>query len=98
MQCPLFGFHLKKLLATQDSPPDAESILLNFYSRTPTIGSPWHREQTTLYPDVLRPVSRESGAPRAEVERGALRDSYERTLIANGLIEQTDMGLRITSL
>ena len=87
-----------KLLAILDSLNDSEILLLIFYSRTPTMGSPWHQEMMNRHPDLLRPASREVGAAAAERERGAIRDSYERTLLAQGLLDSTETRLRLSAL
>lgn len=79
----------RKLLTIFESLNDSEILLLLFYSRTPTIGSPWHKELMNRHPELLRPASREGGAPASERERGAIRDSYERTLLAHGLLHWT---------
>jgi hypothetical protein len=88
----------RKLLTILESLTDSEILLLLFYSRTPTIGSPWHKELMNQHPELLRPASRENGAPASERERGAIRDSYERTLLANGLLDSTETRLRISDL
>lgn len=88
----------RKLLAILNALTDSEILLLVYYSRTPTMGSPWHRELMERHPALLRPASREMGGPAAERERGAMRDAYERSLLGHGLIESGKPGLRITAL
>ena len=88
----------KKLLDILGSLTDSELLLLTYYAKTPTFGSSHHNHLQQEYPDVLRPVSREIGAPQAEVERGAFRDSYERTLIGYGLLDRSERGTGITAL
>lgn len=88
----------RKLLTILESLNDSEILLLLFYSRTPTMGSPWHKELMNRHPELLRPASRENGAPASERERGAMRDSYERTLLALGLLDSAETRLRISAL
>jgi hypothetical protein len=86
----------KKLLSLLQSLNDSELILLAYHSEPLTNGSEWHRRLRDTHPLLLRPVSREVTAPEAERERGAFRDSYERTLTSLGLIE-TRQGLTSTT-
>jgi hypothetical protein len=88
----------KKLLSILEGLTDSEVILLYYHSQVSTIGSEWHRALREKYPDLLNPVSREVGVGGAERERGALRESYERTLVATGLLERGQAGLTITRL
>ncbi len=88
----------KKLLAILESLNDSELILLKYYSQPVTIGSPWHRQMQEQHPALLRPVSREMGVPDAERQRGAFRDSYERTLLSQGLVERDQNVLRLSTL
>jgi hypothetical protein len=88
----------KKLLAILEALNDSELILLTYYSQPVTIGSPWHHQLQEQYPVLLRPISREARAGEAERQRGAFRDSYERTLIGHGLLERDQAGLGITAL
>ncbi len=89
---------VRKLLSILESLNDSELLLLHFYSHTPTIGSSWHKDLMDRHPELLRPVSRQSQRSDAERERGAMRDAYERTLIANGLLDSTETRLRLSSL
>jgi hypothetical protein len=89
---------IRKLLAILDSLTDSELVLLVYHSRQPTIGSSWHKEMRERHASLLRPTSRETGAPRSEVERGAIRDAYERALVGHGLLVLSMSNLTITPL
>jgi hypothetical protein len=88
----------RKLLSILDSLNDSEILLLLFYSRSPAMGSAWHNDLIDRHPELLRPASREIGGPDSERERGAMRDSYERTLLANGLLDSAETRLRLSAL
>jgi len=89
---------IRKLLAILDSLTDSELVLLVYHTRQPTIGSSWHKEMRERHPSLLRPTSREIGAPQSEVERGAIRDAYERALVGHGLLVLSMSNLTITPL
>lgn len=88
----------KKLLSILNDLTDSELLLLQYYAEPVTMGSPRHKAMMETNPGLLRPVSREMGRSSQEAERGAFRDSYERTLVAHGLLERTQHGLSITTL
>lgn len=77
---------------------DAEIVLLTFYAKPPTFGSPWHEVMLERHPEVLRPVSREMGSPQSEIDRGALQDHRKETLTRLGLLRSDGRTTSITSL
>lgn len=89
---------VRKLLAILESLTDSELVLLVYYSKLATMGSSWHQAMMARHPELLRPATREIGAPQAEVDRWALRDGYERTLVSQGLLEQSGSRFEITAL
>jgi hypothetical protein len=89
---------VRRLFGILGSLTDSELVLLLYYSRTPTIASPWHQELAKRHPSVLRPPTREIGAPDSEVERAAMLDNYRRTLVGHGLLAPTANGVSITPL
>jgi hypothetical protein len=73
-------------------------VALNNYSTTPTIGSTFHKQLVEDNPVVLKPVSRERGAPQEQIDQGALQDSYKNTLLRLGLVKEHGRSLQISAL
>jgi len=88
----------KKLLNLFRELTDPEVLYLLFYSTNPTLRSSFHKQMMEENPDVLKPVSREMGAPQEQIDRGALQDSYKNTLLRLGLIKEEGRSHQVTSL
>lgn len=88
----------KKLLNLFRELTDPEVLWLIYYSIIPTFGSAFHNRMMEDNPDVLKPVSREMGAPQEQIDRGALQDSYQNTLHRLGLIKEEGRSFQVTSL
>lgn len=88
----------RKLLNLLRELSDPELLWLIFYSMDPTLGRGPHTELVEKNPEVLKPVSREMGAPQEQIDRGALQDSYKNTLTRMSLIEERGRSHRITTL
>ena len=73
----------KKLLSLLGELNDAEILTLKFYS----LRSDRKREFAELHKDLFTPIRRSIGAPRANIDKGALRDSYRNKLMELGLLE-----------
>lgn len=88
----------RKLLNLFRELTDPELLWLIFYSLDPVLGSGPHKDLVEKHPEVLRPISREMGAPQEQVDRAALQNSYKNTLRRYGLIKQKGNTHRITSI
>lgn len=88
----------KKLLNLFHELTDPEVLWLVYYSTNPTLGSEYHKKLINDNPEVLKPVSREIGAPQEQIDRGALQDSYKNTLFRLGLIKEQGRSHQITPL
>ena len=88
----------KKLLNLLRELTDPEVLWLIYYSTNPTMGSQFHKQMIEENPDVLKPVSREKGAPQEQIDRGALQDSYKSTLLRLGLVKEHGRSLQISTL
>ncbi len=88
----------KKILNIFRELTDPEILWLLYYSTTPTLGSEFHNKLRQDNPEILKPVSREFGAPQEQVDRGALQDSYKNTLLRLGLVEKRRSSIQISSL
>lgn len=73
----------KKLLALLGELNDAEILTLKFYS----LRSDKRREMATLHKDLFEPIHRSFGASQANIDKGALRDSYRSKLVELGLLD-----------
>jgi hypothetical protein len=73
----------KKLLSLLGELNDAEVLTLKFYS----LWSNQRREFANLHQELFKPIPRSFGSPQANVDKGALRDSYRVKLIELGLLE-----------
>jgi hypothetical protein len=62
------------------------------------MGSEFHNQLIEENPDVLKPVSRERGAPQEQIDRGALQDSYKNTLLRLGLLNEHNRSFQISTL
>jgi len=88
----------RKLLNIYSELTDPEIIWLIFYSLNPVLGKGPHLEWVGKHPDVLKPISREMGAPQEQHERGALQDSYKLTLSRLGLTSEKGRTISLTIL
>lgn len=88
----------KKLLNLFRELTDPEVLWLIYYSTNPTLGSEFHKQLIEENPDVLKPVSREMGAPQEQIDRGALQDSYKSTLLRLGLVKEHGQSLQTSAL
>lgn len=88
----------RKLLNLYRELTDPEIVWLIFYSMNPTLGPGPHADWVAQHPEILRPISREMGAPREQHERAALQESYKQTLIRLGLTSQDNRTTHITIL
>jgi hypothetical protein len=73
----------KKLLELLGELNDAEILTLKFYS----LRSDKRREMATRHKDLFEPIHRSFGAPQANIDKGALRDSYRTKLVELGLLD-----------
>lgn len=88
----------RKLLNLYRDLTDPEIVWLLYFSLNPVLGVGPHQDLVKKHPDVLMPISREMGAPREQVDRSALQDSYKNTLMRFGLIELRGKSHQISSL
>lgn len=89
----------RKLLGILRSLEDPDLLMLIYFSKPLAIGSSYHRKLMRLHREILEPVSQEMGRSQAEIDRGAMFDAYQSTLITQRLIEDPGKGpLRITNL
>jgi hypothetical protein len=77
---------------------DPEIIWLLFYSMNPVLGPGPHREWVEQHPDVLKPISKEMGAPQEQHERAAVQDLWKENLERFGLIRHRGKSMTITPL
>jgi hypothetical protein len=73
----------KKLLSLLGELNDAEILTLKFYS----LRFNERREFAEIHQELFKPIHRSFGSPQANVDKGALRDSYRVKLIELGLLE-----------
>ena len=88
----------RKLLNLYRELTDPEIVWLIFYSLNPVLGKGPHTDWVEKHPEILRPISREIGAPQEQHERAALQDSYKATLLRLGLIEERNRTTSLTML
>lgn len=88
----------RKLLNLYRELTDPEIVWLIFYSLNPVLGRGPHSEWVEKHPEILKPISREMGAPQEQVERAALQDSYKATLLRLGLTEERNRSTSLTML
>ncbi|MDY0039483.1 MAG: hypothetical protein RBS57_04170 [Desulforhabdus sp.] len=88
----------RKLLNLYRDLTDPEILWLLYFSLNPVFGAGPHQDLVRKHPDVLMPISRETGAPQGQIDRAALQDSYKNTLMRFGLIELRGKSHQITSL
>ncbi|MCR4338952.1 MAG: hypothetical protein NUW01_03590, partial [Gemmatimonadaceae bacterium] len=62
----------RKLLNLFRDLTDPEILWLIYYSFNPVMGPGPHQDLIAKHPDVLRPISREMGAPQEQIDRAAL--------------------------
>ena len=77
---------------------DPEIVWLIYYSLNPVLGKGPHSEWVEKHPEILRPISKEMGAPQEQHERAALQDSYKATLLRLGLTEERNRTTNLTTL
>lgn len=88
----------KKILNIFDELTDPEVLWLLYHSITPTMESEFHENLVEANPEVLKPVSRGTGASQEQIDRGAIQDSYKSTLLRLGLLKERGKSLGISSL
>jgi hypothetical protein len=88
----------RKLLNIYNELTDPEIIWLIYYSLNPVVSKGPHSDWVDKHPDVLKPISREMGAPQEQHERGALQDSYKLTLSRLGLTTEKNRTTNLTTL
>ena len=88
----------KKLLNLLQELTDPELLWLAFYSKSPTLGSEYHKQLMEKHPEILQPASRTIGVAQEEIDRGALQDSYKNTLVRLGLLRQRERTHELSSL
>lgn len=90
----------RKLLNLYRELADPELIWLIYISEPQGYSSPYHKELTDQYPDILNPASRSYGGSQEEVDRSALQDGYKNTLLRLGLatVKQNGSTLEISPL
>jgi len=88
----------RKLLNLYRELTDPEIVWLIFYSMNPVLGKGPHSEWMKKHPEILKPISREMGAPQEQHERAALQDSYKATLLRLGLTEERNRSTSLTML
>ncbi len=88
----------RKLLNLYSELTDQEIVWLIYYSLNPVFGPGPHSDWVEKHPEILKPVSREMGAPREQHERGALQDSYKSTLMRLGLTTERNKTTSVTTL
>lgn len=77
---------------------DPEIIWLLFYSMDPVLGPGPHSEWIEQHPDVLKPISKEMGAPQEQHERAAMQDLWKQNLERFGLVRPRGKSMTITTL
>jgi hypothetical protein len=88
----------RKLLNIYNELTDPEIIWLIYYSLNPVIGEGPHSDWIDKHPDILKPISREMGAPQEQHERAALQDSYKATILRLGLTIEKNRSTNLTTL
>ena len=88
----------RKLLNLYRELADPEIVWLIFYFLNPVLGRGPHSEWMEKHPEILKPISREMGAPQEQHERAALQDSYKATLLRLGLTEERNRTTSLTTL
>ena len=88
----------RKLLNLYRELTDPEIVWLIFFSLNPTMGEGPHKKWVEQHPEILLPISRESGVPREQRERAALQDSWKATLLGLGLTSQRNGQTYLTTL
>lgn len=88
----------KKMLNILRDLTDPEIIILTYYAKPPTMGSQWHRDMVSRYPETLRPVSRTLGSSQSQIDLSALQDSYRQTLLRLDLLQQDRNSLSLSPL
>jgi len=77
---------------------DPEIIWLIFYSMNPALGRGPHSDWIEQHPEVLKPISKEMGAPQQQHERAAIQDLWKENLKRYGLIQARGNSMSITTL
>lgn len=88
----------RTLLSLYRDLTDPEIIWLLFYSMNPVLGPGPHREWIEQHPEVLKPISKEMGAPQEQHERAAMQDLWKENLEHFGLIRHRGKSMTITTL
>jgi hypothetical protein len=77
---------------------DPEIIWLLFYSMNPVLGRGPHSDWVEQHPEVLKPISKEMGAPQEQHECVAIQDLWKENLERYGLIQSRGKSMSITTL
>jgi len=88
----------RKLLNIYNELTDPEIIWLIYYSLNPVLGKGPHSLWVEKHPDVLKPISKEIGVSKEQLEKGALQDSYRLTLCRLNLTKKNGNTTTITTL
>lgn len=88
----------RSLLSLYRDLTDPEIIWLLFYSMNPVLGPGPHSEWVEQHPKVLKPISKEMGAPQEQHERAAMQDLWKENLERFGLIRPRGKSMAITTL
>lgn len=83
----------KKLLGLLRELTDPEILWLIYYSEPETFGSEVHQQLRQTHPEIFAPAHRSLGASAEELDRAALQDSYKRTLVQLGLLQEDNKQL-----
>jgi len=88
----------RTLLSLYRDLTDPEIIWLLFFSMNPVLGPRPHSEWVKQHPEVLKPISKEIGAPQEQRERAAMQDLWKENLERFGLIRPRGKSMTITTL
>lgn len=88
----------RTLLSLYRDLTDPEIIWLLFYSMNPVLGPGPHSEWVEQHPEVLKPISKEMGAPQEQHERAAMQELWKENLERFGLIRPRGKSMTITIL
>lgn len=88
----------RSLLSIYRGLTDPEIIWLIFYSMNPALGRGPHSDWIEQHPEVLKPISKEMGAPQEQHERAAIQDLWKENLKRYGLIQARGNSMSITTL
>lgn len=77
---------------------DPEVIWLLYYAMDPSLSAGPHRQWIEQHPEVLKPISREVGAPQEQRERLAMQDLWKENLQRFGLTRTQGKHTTVTTL